>query len=272
MPAAKAFYASAQATLLIVGTILWIRALILGHAQRWIESPPRLPPWPASWGDFLLLPFITLVLMLFIPQGILWLSGIAIVSPATESMLLASGYGIGVALTAAALLFRQLPCGRPGESRESLLRCVRLGLLGLVYFLPVCTLVVLGWNYLLEVLKLPHELQDVVAIIRGTKGWFMVAQWLFVVAILAPVGEELIFRAGLFRFLANRTGTGPASVVSAALFATLHWNLQASLPLFLLGLVLAAVYQKSGRIITSIVLHAAFNLNTMLALFSGAVS
>ena len=271
MPPAKAFYISAEATLLIVGTVLWVRALFFGHAQRWVESPARLPAWPIGWADFLLLPFITLVFLLFLPQGILWLAGLEITDPPTGHVLLISGYGMSLALTLAALLFRLLPGAHPGESRQAPLRCIQAGFMGLVYFLPGCTLLALGWNFALDSLGLPRAIQDVVEIIRTTGNPWVLAQWILVVALLAPIGEELVFRAGLFRFLANRMPPSVAAAISAALFAALHWNLQASLPLFALGLVLAAVYHKTGRILTSITLHAAFKLNTLLALIMGAV-
>lgn len=272
MPVSQALYYSAMVTLLVVGVVLSVRALVRGEAQQWLEGGAKLPRWSISWGDFLLLPFFALLLLLFISQGIAWLAGVENTSPPTAKALLAGAYGMGIALTGAALLFRLLPTGHPGEGRESLLRSIRSGLLGFVYFLPACTLLALGWSSAIKALGLPDDVQDVVSIIRGTNDPLMLAQWFLVVVILAPIGEELIFRAGLFRFLANRMRPGLAAAISAALFATIHWNLQASLPLFALGLTLAAVYQRSGRIIAAIVLHAAFNLNTLLALFSGAAS
>lgn len=271
MPVGEALFKSAQGTLLIVGIVLWVRALISGRAQRWLESPARLPAWPIGLGDFLLLPFIAVVLLLFVPQGILWLGGIEVVDPPTPEMMLVGGYGMGLALIGAALVFRLLPSGHPGESHESLLRAIGTGLLALVYFLPACLLLALGWTFLLESLGWPSELQDVIHIIRDTDNPLMLAQWFLVVAVLAPLGEELVFRAGLFRFLANRTRPFFAAVISAALFATIHWNAQAAVPLFALGLVLAAVYHKTGRLLAAITLHAAFNLNTLLGLLSGAV-
>ncbi len=270
MPVREALYNSAALTLLIVGVVLWIRALVRGDAQRWLESPSRLPAWSIPWGDFLLLPFIALVLLIFVPAGLFWVTGLKVETPRTAAMVLLSGYGMGLALIGAAALFRLLPCGHPGESRESTLRCIASGLLGLVYFVPPCALLVFAWTALIRALGWPAEVQEVVLIIRGTTDTAMLLQWIIVVAVLAPLGEELVFRAGLFRFLANRMNPALAAAISAALFAALHWNLQASLPLFVLGLVLAAVYHKTGRILTAIVLHAAFNLNTLLAIFSGA--
>lgn len=271
MPVTEALFRSAQLTLLIVGLVLWVRALAQGKAQRWLEGGPRLPAWSIAWGDFLLLPFFALVLLVFVGQGIHWIAGVEAGHPPTARALLAAGYGTGIALIGAALLFRLLPTGHPGEGRDTLMRCVVAGLTGLVYFLPVGFLIALGWTATLKALGLPHEVQEVVSIIRDTRSPVMLAQWFLVVVVLAPIGEELVFRAGLFRFLANRMRPGFAAVVSAALFAAMHPNLQASLPLFALGIALALVYHRSGRIITAIVLHAAFNLNTLLGLLSGAV-
>lgn len=272
MPVAQALYWSAAITLLVVGTILWIRALTGGGAQRWLDTSPRLPAWTIGWGDFLLLPFFALVLLVFVGQGIVWACGIESTTPPSARALLAAGYAMGIALTGAALLFRLLPTGHPGESRESPLRCIGTGLIGLVYFMPVCTLLALCWSELLRALNVPADVQDVVRIIRETKSPFMLAQWFLVVALLAPIGEELVFRAGLFRFLANRMRPAFAAAISAALFAAIHWNLQASFPLFVLGLTLAHVYHRSGRIVAAIALHAAFNLNTLLSIVSGVAT
>lgn len=272
MPVAQALYWSAAITLLIVGTVLWIRALVGGGAQRWLDGSPRLPAWTIGWGDFLLLPFFTVVLLVFVTQGISWLARVETTRPPSGTALLAAGYAMGLALTAAALLFRLLPTGHPGEGRESLLRSAGIGALGLVYFMPVCALLAFGWSALIRALGLPTDVQDAVRVIAATESPWMLAQWFFVVAVLAPVGEELVFRAGLFRFLANRMRPAFAAAVSAALFAAMHWNLQAALPLFALGLALAHVYHRSGRILAAIVLHAAFNLNTLLSIISGVAT
>jgi membrane protease YdiL (CAAX protease family) len=272
MTVPQALYSSAAVTLLIVGTILWIRALIGGGAQRWLDASPRLPAWTIGWGDFLLLPFFALILLIFLLQGAAWIVGVEPNTQPSAEALLAGSYAIGIALTGAAVLFRLLPTGHPGEAREGALRSVRTGLMGLVYFMPVGTVLALGWTALLRALDLPVDVQDAVRIIRETKSPVMLVQWFFVVVILAPIGEELIFRAGIFRFLANRMRPALAAVISAALFAAMHPNLPALLPLFALGLALAHVYHRSGRIIAAIVLHAAFNLNTLLSILSGAVT
>jgi hypothetical protein len=94
----------------------------------------------------------------------------------------------------------------------------------------------------------------------------------FVIAlalVLAPVAEELVFRVGIFRFLRARAPGWVAYVVSAGLFAALHGNWFGSLPLFILGLVFAASYERTGRIAVPMLAHALFNLNTLLLVLSG---
>ena len=60
-----------------------------------------------------------------------------------------------------------------------------------------------------------------------------------------------------------------AFVVSAGLFALLHGNWVSSLPLFILGLVFAAGYERTGRMAVPMLAHALFNLNTLLLVLGG---
>jgi len=77
--------------------------------------------------------------------------------------------------------------------------------------------------------------------------------------ILAPVFEELIFRKMLLDRL-NRLGDRPAMFVSALLFALVHGNLSQFFYAFLVGLVLAYVYLRTGRVIYTILMHMLLNL------------
>ncbi|OHE73030.1 MAG: hypothetical protein A2Y14_00240 [Verrucomicrobia bacterium GWF2_51_19] len=84
--------------------------------------------------------------------------------------------------------------------------------------------------------------------------------------IVAPVTEELTFRAGFYRFLKGRLGYRAAAVVSSVLFATMHANLLSFLPLVLIGLLLTRTYERTGNLLANICFHALFNLNTLLIL------
>jgi membrane protease YdiL (CAAX protease family) len=92
---------------------------------------------------------------------------------------------------------------------------------------------------------------------------------LLVACVLAPVYEELLFRAGLYRFCRQRLGRGWALLISGVCFGALHGNWAGFLPLALLGMGLAVAYEATGSIRVAIIAHGLFNLNTVLILLSG---
>jgi membrane protease YdiL (CAAX protease family) len=87
-----------------------------------------------------------------------------------------------------------------------------------------------------------------------------------IVVCLAPVVEELIFRGMIYRFLKGKMLPLYALCLNAFLFALVHMNLFSFLPLFLLSLLLAYSYEKTGNIKVPILFHALFNLNSLFLL------
>lgn len=85
--------------------------------------------------------------------------------------------------------------------------------------------------------------------------------WLAVLAvvILAPVAEEVFFRGVVFNALLREAGSRWAYIGSAALFAVIHLEPVAMLPLFLLGLALAWVYQRTRNLLAPIAMHVTVN-------------
>lgn len=85
----------------------------------------------------------------------------------------------------------------------------------------------------------------------------------FSALLLAPLGEELLFRGQLFRRLAARAGLAPALAVSALLFAAIHMNLQGFVVYAWLALVFARVYAVTGRIGAAVAVHLGNNAVTL---------
>ncbi|MDY3618287.1 CPBP family intramembrane glutamic endopeptidase [Agathobaculum sp.] len=77
--------------------------------------------------------------------------------------------------------------------------------------------------------------------------------------VLAPICEEFLFRGVIADRLA-RYGQGRAAVISALLFGLFHGNLTQFFYAFGLGLLLAAVYFKTGQLIVPITLHTLYNV------------
>ena len=74
----------------------------------------------------------------------------------------------------------------------------------------------------------------------------------------APFAEEYLFRGLLFRALDREWGGWRAVVGSAAFFAVYHPPLS-WLPVALLGVTNALLFQKTGRLAPAVVLHMVYN-------------
>lgn len=148
-------------------------------------------------------------------------------------------------------------------------RVLRYGVCTLVVALPILSLVSITWNFIVQALHLPVVPQDVVTIFTNTRSPLVIAGMLLVACVLAPIYEELLFRAGLYRFCRQRLGRVWALLISGTCFGALHGNLAGFLPLAFLGIALALVYEATGSIRVAIIAHGLFNLNTVLVLLSG---
>ena len=87
--------------------------------------------------------------------------------------------------------------------------------------------------------------------------------------VLAPVIEECLFRGVFFTVLRDAGFRRLGLVVSGVVFGAIHLNLTAFLPLTVFGLVQALLYERSGSLLTPIVVHCLFNLVPFLLLWSG---
>lgn len=78
----------------------------------------------------------------------------------------------------------------------------------------------------------------------------------FIVGLLAPMAEELVFRGAVMRqLLASRISPLVAILVSALLFALIHAN-PAQMPhAFLSGLLLGWLYWRTGSIVPAVAYH-----------------
>jgi Predicted metal-dependent membrane protease len=77
--------------------------------------------------------------------------------------------------------------------------------------------------------------------------------------IIAPIAEEVVFRGYLYKAFRDRFKPSYAIVLSAALFSVIHLELLAAVPLFVIGVVLAYVYEKTGNLMAPITLHVLNN-------------
>ena len=125
------------------------------------------------------------------------------------------------------------------------------------------TVVIVAVGWLLEQLGQPPQPE------AAERAIAMLDPWVVIVAVvfLAPVAEEIFFRGVVFNAWLREGGRKWAYIGSAALFAVIHLSLLSLLPIFLLGLALAWVYERTGNLLAPIAMHATVNgISVALAL------
>ena len=91
---------------------------------------------------------------------------------------------------------------------------------------------------------------------------------LIVIALLAAVGEELLFRGVILRILyTNLKNVHLAVFISAVLFSALHMQFYGFLPRMVLGMLFGYIFIWSGTLWLPIVLHFIFNGISVVAAF-----
>ena len=78
--------------------------------------------------------------------------------------------------------------------------------------------------------------------------------------IVGPFFEEVLFRGFLYQALRKRTGVLWGIVLTSVIFAVLHVHWIALFPIFLLGVILNLLFEKTGSILPGVVMHMTHNM------------
>ena len=82
----------------------------------------------------------------------------------------------------------------------------------------------------------------------------------FVAVVLAPIGEEWVFRGFFYGGLRHKIGPFQAALFSSLCFAALHgYSWLGLVAVFIYGLVFCWLYQRSQSLIPGILVHAIYN-------------
>jgi len=91
---------------------------------------------------------------------------------------------------------------------------------------------------------------------------------LFGGAVVAPFVEEIFFRGFVFSGLRHQLGWKQAALASAGLFALAHFIPTSILPILILGLIFAFLYQLSGSIWPAVLMHMLTNTIALSAAYA----
>lgn len=261
-----------EVVLIFAGLVLLWRVAV-SPAVRTDPAPRRLLAWDLALTDFL-------SFLLFVIFGAI---AAALVAGAVAKHLPLAGDEVTVFNGAAAQLgmLAGVAAHRFGARRGTevlpgpAVGIVMSGVVTFLVSLPVLTATSLAWQAFLNLCGLPAERQDLIGMFAHTDSPWLLTVMITLAVVIAPIAEEFVFRAGLFRYFRTRMPRWIALVAPALVFATLHvnWNTLdgfASLaPLAVLAVIFSLAYERTGKIGTSIIAHSLFNLNTIVLIFSG---
>jgi membrane protease YdiL (CAAX protease family) len=232
-----------------------------GHPVHGAPSPPA-DRWVLPWGPAEGLLGLLAVLLASIGLGVFVAAfGIGEGSPPVRSALLAlqSLIILGVPLLlVAAREGRAADLGWRSASLAELLRT------------PGVALLLFGASWLYSILFVslfpdaaPALVEETTAQSEALGGpWPLTA---LVAVVAAPVAEEVLFRGFLYGGMRTRLGPGGAAAFSSLFFSLSHGMPLAAPVLFLLGLALAAAYERRRSLLLPVAIHALFNLVSLLA-------
>jgi hypothetical protein len=222
------------------------------------DVPPAARPEP-GWLELAVavVAYVVLQLALFVVAGLLW-EGVP-PSPVLVTVSAVSALGA----VAIALSLRVRRPAAVGLVRPQL-RTVALGVgLGIVVWLLSRVLIVVY-------VQVTGDSSDPQADLTLFSGPVAAALVLVIGGLVVPLGEELLFR-GLGYGVLRRVGRVVAVLLTAAIFALAHGLNVVFAAAFVLGVVNAVLYERTGSIWPPVAAHATFNLTSfVLVLAVGA--
>jgi membrane protease YdiL (CAAX protease family) len=138
-----------------------------------------------------------------------------------------------------------------------------------VKIIPLTVLVSLALTWgmaqpLTELIPMPELVKEMMMRIQQARGCSM---FIFMV-IVAPIGEEFIFRGIILDGLLNRYSAWKAIMFSALLFGIAHLNPWQFVPAFILGIFFGWIYYNTQKnVLHTIILHSIVNLSGFITHF-----
>lgn len=254
---------------------VWLDGTIVHRLWSRRELVPRDPEAPAvRWG----ITGIIKVTILFFAVGILLNFAIGIFhillgrKPGVEVLLLAHAAGIDLL----AVVFMMSAVKASGSRITDLFGRLKspfqdwmLGMKGYAAILPVIVFLLIAMvtiSHLISFEPEPHVLVKVFMREKTLSPW-LVSFSMTLACVVGPMVEEIFFRGFFYPAVRPYIGVGWTMVLTSAIFSLVHENIFSFVPIFVLGMALCYLYEKTGSVMACAALHVTHNTTFMVYFF-----
>jgi len=242
----------------------WLVSLLVGYAM-----PPCAGPWvERRWnlwdvvkvmGMYLFLCAVTLALCDLLGLVGPFKAWQRDLPPTQRSLLIQFPASILICV-----LIAYVVCVEKGHQLAELgflpaLKPMVIGLLGYLGVLPVVVVSALIGLWAVDALGHTPQAHPIASEFLGPQSVWSVMAIIVFACLLAPLWEELLFRGILYPVVRRLLGAPLSIAVTALAFAAVHGNVSQLAPLFVLGALLAYLYERTHSLWSCIAAHAAFN-------------
>ena len=143
--------------------------------------------------------------------------------------------------------------------RRDRVNAIGLGALVIGVFLPIAAMLQGAAISVMKHFNIETPMQLALQAMMNSSSASEIAVLGVITVIVAPIAEETLFRGILYPTIKQLGFPRAALWGTSVLFALIHFNLAAFVPLLLMALVLVWLYEKSDNLLAPIVAHIIFN-------------
>lgn len=228
----------------------------------WRHPRVALPPW--SFGEAIRIVLVAVIVALLLP--ILRVT-LRMIQPAWPldlhlwiviSMLL-----LDVFVVLTVLIFASGKRGSSwqtlGISRSQCWPAVRMGLKGYTAIFPWLFVLLFVVAEIARRVGFEPPLETIHRLLFYEQRPLVLSLTVILACVIGPIAEEVFFRGVIYSAMRKYLPFGVAIAINGCLFALIHTNVLGFLPIMVLGGTLAYLYERTGSLLCSIVVHVVHN-------------
>jgi len=254
---------------IVLGVLMLIASLILNigfiFRGKKIDFKGTAQKRPVSWEISDLIRVSIIVIFTGYVIGII--GGIVLkvfnVSMGLNLRMILSTFFVDIAAGVAILYFVVVKYSERLESLGlrfgSIFNNILSGIMAYIFILPLLLVVLILSMWFLNLLGYTPPPQPVFEVFMKEERSRVLLFLTIFVSVFGPIIEEMFFRGFMYSAIKKRLGVLAAAFLSACIFSLLHTNIVGFLPIMVLGVLLAHLYETTGSLVASVTVHVMHN-------------